>query len=149
MFLLSDNEKISQELKPTLPLDTPNDPVYIDIVDGHVIVPQLEFQKTTYEPKSSENASQSNVPQTVTATVSTCQDETYDDEDEDDNQVGKRFDWKISATRKLLTILVDKKKENSDFVFYQKKYGQKLQIILNRQQFIDHQQHNAEKSFIL
>ena len=109
----------------------------------------IRDRKTIDEPKSSEDALPSNAVRTVTATVtvSTNQDETYDDEDEDDNQVGKRFESKTS-TLKHLANLVYKKKETSDFVL-SRKYGQRLQIILKRQHFIDHQQHNAEKSFIL
>ena len=62
---------MSQELKAILPLDPPNDPVYIDIVDGHVIVPQLVFQKTIDEPKTSEDTLLSNA---VPATFSTNQE---------------------------------------------------------------------------
>ena len=58
-------------MKAILPLDPPNDPVYIDIVDGHAIVTQLVFQKTIDEPKSSEDALLSNA---VPATVSTNQE---------------------------------------------------------------------------
>ena len=54
-----------------IPLDPLNNQVYIDIVDGHVIVPQIVFQKTIDEPKSSEDALLSNAVPTVTGTVST------------------------------------------------------------------------------
>ncbi|XP_062617901.1 uncharacterized protein LOC134279506 [Saccostrea cucullata] len=111
--LISDNlEKFSKELATLLPSEPPNDPVYIDIVDDHVVVPQIVSQQTNAETRPSTSSS---TVETVTVTA------TYDDEeDEDEDQAVKRFDWKTSATKKLLTILIDKKKETSDFALSKK-----------------------------
>lgn len=131
MFLFSDIENFSQELVTSLPPDPPNNAIYIGIIDDHVVVPSITSTLKTdtsaaikratasYQVTASNQATASNQDtasnQATTSNQATASNQdttTYQDEaDEDEDQIGKslRFDWKMSATRKLLSILIDKR----------------------------------------
>jgi hypothetical protein len=54
-LLLSDVQKVSQELKTLLTPDPPKDSVFTDIVGGKVIVPQVVFQTTMTKQRAYNN----------------------------------------------------------------------------------------------
>jgi hypothetical protein len=115
-FFFLDVQKVTSDLKPHLPSEPPADPLYIDMVDGHMVVPSLLFQGQDVPKSSSPGV----VEKGVCGTIQEVEIENYDDEEEVPSN-STRFDWKLTTVRKLLNILEDKKKNmGNDFVLTKK-----------------------------
>ncbi|XP_061170236.1 uncharacterized protein LOC133191348 [Saccostrea echinata] len=118
---ISDNlDVVSKQLEKLLPPEPPKDPIFIDCINGQIVIPQVLFQNE--EPQETQTRSEcSSASCDVISQASTSdnpipqsQPQTpiyQDDSDcEDSGMRSSRYEWKLTTTRKLLNVLEEKKK---------------------------------------
>ena len=87
--MFADVQYVTNELAKQLPQNPTTDPIYFEVDEGKVIMPEILLGHTADHENNVEDG--------------------VDDEEEDLNQSKTRFDWRNSLTRVLLNILADKK----------------------------------------
>ena len=100
--MFADVQYVTNELAKQLPQNPTTDPIYFEVDEGKVIMPEILLGHTADHENNVEDG--------------------VDDEEEDLNQSKTRFDWRNSLTRVLLNILADKKNAaTKDFTVNKKK----------------------------
>ena len=118
----SDLDVVSRQLETLFPSKSLTDPIFVDVADDHIVVPQvLHQEKPIKSTLSTSSTAATDEPVPTGSSHYTDEAAEFEEESVD----GKfRFDWRLTLTRNLLDILVEKKKENpDDFVSNKKKPG--------------------------
>ena len=113
---------MSRQLETLFPSKSLTDPIFVDVADDHIVVPQvLHQEKPIKSTLSTSSTAATDEPVPTGSSHYTDEAAEFEEESVD----GKfRFDWRLTLTRNLLDILVEKKKENpDDFVSNKKKPG--------------------------
>lgn len=118
----SNLDVVSRQLETLFPSKSLTDPIFVDVADDHIVVPQvLHQEKPIKSTLSTSSTAATDEPVPTGSSHYTDEAAEFEEESVD----GKfRFDWRLTLTRNLLDILVEKKKENpDDFVSNKKKPG--------------------------
>ena len=111
----SDSEQVIRELGAVFPPVPPSDPIYVDIVEGHMVVPGVIFAGQDQLTHSDHPAGSGTAQDIMLENTESCNNAEW--EEDDTCMPGpSRFDWKLTFTRKLLSILEEmKKRTGKDF----------------------------------
>nr|XP_022339006.1 uncharacterized protein LOC111134352 [Crassostrea virginica] len=107
-----DHDVVSRQLETLFPSKSLTDPIFVDVADDHIVVPQVLHQE---KPKSTPGNKPSTSSTAATDEPVPTGSSHYTDEAaefEEETVDGKfRFDWRLTLTINLLDILVEKKRK--------------------------------------
>ncbi|XP_078324267.1 uncharacterized protein LOC144622576 [Crassostrea virginica] len=114
-FISENSEQVIRELGAVFPPVPPSDPIYVDIVEGHMVVPGVKFAGQDQPTHSDHPAVSGTAQDIMLENTESCNNAEW--EEDDTCMPGpSRFDWKLTFTRKLLSILEEmKKRTGKDF----------------------------------
>jgi len=106
-----DADMVKDQLSKKLPKGPTENPIYFEIVNGEVALPGVIIAGNDRQTPEPENSQQEEIHTSV----------SDDNHEDDDNSSTSRYEWKTTITRKMLSILEDKKTaSDKDFILTKK-----------------------------